>query len=135
MEELKTCYSLVKKLNDRQSVYRVYFDILRGDDGGTVEESMGMIRLVPGWKMEYKAGNPVRLIMVSDAHTHCERLVFPAARVTNTETGESEYTRGKLSISGKMTMMIDGGDPLTIKPVGEYVYNLHMCNSKESVGE
>ncbi len=61
-----------------------------------------------------------KMIAVSDAHTHIERLVFPAFVRDN-----GEHCILTNEIDGKHTFMIDGGDPRSVYP--DAVYLRHLC--------
>ena len=77
-------------------------------------------------KEEYKEGvldsfkDGCKMIAVSDARTHIERLVFPAFVRDN---GENCILTNE--IDGKHTFMIDGGDPRSVYP--DAVYLRHLC--------
>ena len=79
---------------------------------------------------------PTKYFVVSDAHHHIERLVFPVyvpeqiteIKVTSDEIGL--YFLG-CHCAGEMTMMIDGGDYSTIRDDCEYLAELWEANTKE----
>jgi hypothetical protein len=77
-------------------------------------------------KPEYKDGvldnfkEGCKMIAVSDAHTHIERLVFPAF-----VREDGEHCILTCEIDGKHTFMIDGGDPRSVYP--DEVYLRHLC--------
>lgn len=60
-----------------------------------------------------------RMVVVSDAHTHIERLVFPGFCI------DGKWGGGGNEIDGKHTFMIDGGDPRSVYP--DEVYLRHLC--------
>lgn len=107
-------YELIKK-NETSRYYKMDFTIVEGLNGSKLKK-------------------PTNLIMVSDAHTHIERLVFPLSlREGNTM---EEFINGKkqscfvslIQIAGKMTFMIEGGDPTTVLADEEYIKQLHEHN-------
>ena len=69
---------------------------------------------------QFKEG--VWRVCVSDAHTHIERLVFPAVKKDN---AEKPYTFLACDIDGKHTYMIYGGDERAI--YDDEVYLRHLC--------
>lgn len=77
-------------------------------------------------KEEYQEGildsfkDGCKMIAVSDARTHIERLVFPAFIRDN---GEHFFL--PCEIDGKLTSMIKGGDPRSVYP--DAVYLRHLC--------
>ena len=60
-----------------------------------------------------------RMVVVSDAHTHIERLVFPGFCI------DGKWGGGGNEIDGKHTFMIDGGDPASV--YADEVYLRHLC--------
>lgn len=67
-----------------------------------------------------------RLVCVSDAHTHVERLVFPA--FTYLDNGVVKYSIMSLQIDGKHTFSINGGDPDSVHDDEVYLRHLGMVN-------
>lgn len=72
---------------------------------------------------------PYELVVVSDAHTHCERLAFAAYRVESDVAWEyvfdglaEKYYVDWNNVTGYWTMMIYGGDSNTMFP-DEYYLN------------
>ena len=65
----------------------------------------------------------IRLVCVSDAHSHIERLVFPAIVING------EYSITANDIAGKHTMMIDGGDPDSVYDDAVYLRRLCQINN------
>lgn len=61
-------------------------------------------------------------VCVSDAHTHIERLVFPAVIINGRFTGLT------YEIDGKHTMMIDGGYPEAVYDDAVYLRHLAIIN-------
>ncbi len=60
-----------------------------------------------------------RLITISDALTHIERLVFPAYCV------DGSWSMMGMEIDGKHTFLIDGGDTKAV--YADEVYLRHLC--------
>ncbi len=79
----------------------------------------------------------ITAICISDAHTHQERLVFPAMLVkhsikTPTQSGKDEYLPlVGLEIDGIMTMMIHGGDGSTMKEPEYYIKRIAESNNMD----
>lgn len=65
----------------------------------------------------------IRYIVVSDAHTHIERLVFPAVKFK-----DGNITGISHDIAGKHTFMIDGGDSRAVYPDEVYLRFLARLN-------
>lgn len=86
---------------------------------------------IHGFEMEKGETN---LIMISDAHTHIERLVFPLyLREGYTVQDLIAKRQGAASvdmvqIAGQMTMMIHGGDQDTVLPDENYIHQLYELN-------
>ena len=59
------------------------------------------------------------MVVVSDAFTHIERLVFPGFRLNG------NWSFIEANIDGKHTFMIDGGDPKAV--YADEVYLRHLC--------
>lgn len=77
---------------------------------------------------------PTKYVVVSDATTHVERLVFPVYIVNGyTESDLLNLVNGCieidfLQIAGEITMMIHGGDPESIREDEEYLEELIKAN-------
>ena len=65
----------------------------------------------------------VRIVCVSDAFTHIERLVFPAF------IAKDEYHGLSVNIDGKHTFMIDGGDSESVYEDAVYLRHLAIINN------
>ena len=70
-------------------------------------------------------------VVVSDARTHTERLVFAGMRYQLPDGEETIGPASMLQISGYHTMMIHGGDPSTILPDEVYLRQISILNSKK----
>lgn len=68
--------------------------------------------------------NFVNKVCISDAHTHYERLVFPAWTVMNTNTEVKVLTHDAVHISGAWTMLIHGGDESTMRKPEVYARHI-----------
>lgn len=131
MENLKA--KLVAKLNGgRQRVYQLSMPIAKGYNRlqgyeNDVVEALNYInkRLRPEYMDIIKEATEVTHIVVSDARTHSERLVFPAMPYTDLN-GTLKYHFSMDEIEGYHTMMIDCGDSSSMKP--DYVYIRLLAN-------
>lgn len=91
-------------------------------------------RIKPVYERISDISNGFEYVIVSDAHTHIERLVFPAGKFRDKET-EREFIAhlSTRCISGKYTFRIHGGDSNSVYPDGVYLRQLQMLNPiKES---
>jgi hypothetical protein len=74
-------------------------------------------------------GDDNKIVCISDANTHTERLVFIGAKVINTETNITNYTIWSMfEIDGKMTFLTTGGDKNSVYPDEVYLRHLRMLN-------
>ena len=67
---------------------------------------------------------PYKIVMVSDATTHIERLVFP---IYTKEDGKRAVDLKQ--VAGEWTTMIEGGDEDSIRPDKEYLEDLIKANT------
>ena len=131
MENLKA--KLVAKLDGgRQRVYQLSMPIAKGYNRlqgyeNDVVEALNYIRkrLRPEYIDIIKEVTEVTHIVISDAKTHSERLVFPAMPYTDLD-GTVRYHFSMDQIEGCHTMMIHGGDETSVKP--DYVYIRLLAN-------
>lgn len=131
MENLKA--KLVATLNNgRQRVYQLSMPITKGYNRlqgyeNNVVEALNYIRkrLRPEYVDIIKEATEVTHIVISDAKTHSERLVFPAMPYTDLD-GTIRYHFSMDQIEGCHTMMIHGGDETSMKP--DYVYIRLLAN-------
>lgn len=124
---------LVKTLaNGRIRVYELSEPIYKGksDIAGEViiEKSLSDFyeRIKPEFKesaLQYRKDG-CYYVVISDAHTHIERLVFPGIKVE-----DDVYAWNFDDIGGKHTMMIDGGDPDSVYPDEVYIRRLAQLNN------
>lgn len=68
-------------------------------------------------------------VCVSDARTHIERLVFAAGRYKDPEGNISIGIYSMLHIDGRLTFMIHGGDPESVKDDMVYLRHIAIANS------
>lgn len=77
----------------------------------------------------------VRMICISDAHTHTERLVFPAGKCKDDTTGEEHYSiKDFMHIAGNMTTMAFGGNSASVQEYEHYLKKLAEYNNAEYEG-
>ena len=88
-------------------------------------------RLKEEWFVDEDISESFDKIAVSDAHTHIERLVFPAVWCKNKNTGERCVVWNMDNIAGVHTMMIHGGDSSMVFPFGHYVDELYKINASD----
>lgn len=91
------------------------FDIIKDIINSFIE------RLEDGYS-KYVNPNGLEYICISDAHTHTERLVFPAFKLEDT------LLINHLHIAGDMTMMICGGDDSLVYEPEHYFKQLAEAN-------
>lgn len=115
----KRYYELSEYINTGRSGFTGDFSIAE-----TLKDDIKRIR--PEYKEELTLflsdERGTKWVCISDAHTHTERLAFPAFPCRD---GYSFTTR---SISGKNTFMIYGGDSRTVHPDEVYLRHLAMIN-------
>lgn len=85
-----------------------------------------------------RLGKGVEYVAISDAHTHIERLAFPA--FDTGETGERlphghPYVTLCSEIEGKHTEMVSGGDARKVYPDLVYLRRLAQLNGYKWEGE
>lgn len=118
--------------NGQQRFYRLSEPITKGysDIGGEFNIAECVRKLLPRLQMTDDQREIVRnayahgctLVAISDAHTHVERLAFPAANIGD------EYGILPDDIAGKHTMMIHGGNCRSIYNDGTYLRWLCRLN-------
>lgn len=79
-----------------------------------------------------RLGNGINYVAISDAHTHIERLVFPAFL---TSLFDAPYIFIPSEIEGKHTTMISGGDAKAVYPDLVYLRRLAQINGYKWEGE
>jgi hypothetical protein len=118
---------LIEKI-ENQTYYQLDFKIKKGATFTIKEIFEDGFKFTEDWELDDNISDSVDKICISDAHTHTERLVFPAFYVRNKTTGERRVYHSYNQIAGKMTMMIHGGDPSTVKDHKVYVRWLRRIN-------
>jgi hypothetical protein len=71
----------------------------------------------------------IKFVCVSDAHTHIERLCFPAFEVRDLYTCEVRLAHRNNAICGYHTFLTHGGNSAMVKPDRAYIRYLMMLNS------
>jgi hypothetical protein len=72
-------------------------------------------------------------VVISDANTHIERLVFAGMRYELPDGKETIGPASMLHIGGALTMMIYGGDINYIRPDKVYLRQIAILNSTNKV--
>lgn len=115
--------------NGRQRFFRISEPITKGcsDLGGECNIAENVAKILPRLQMtdeereavarDYSGG--CTLVCISDAHTHVERLAFPAVAIGG------KFGILPDDIAGKHTMMIHGGDPKAV--YDDVVYLRYLC--------
>ena len=128
---------LIKKTIN-QRFYEVDFKVKRGVAGALdvrkIRTDLSK-RLKKEFVMDDTTSDFTKLICISDAHTHTERLAFPAFVVREKKTGELHYGADMMHISGMHTMMIHGGDPRCVYDDKVYIRHIRLLNKKEQENE
>lgn len=113
---------------DKKKYYKLDFNVYVSVKGKNLKE------LYEKFLMNFKDGVIVHskfdkfdTICISDAHTHCERLVFPAYRYTFCEN-VNKLSHTYDEIAGTHTMMIFGGDTNHHLEAEEYIEQLREAN-------
>lgn len=123
---------VIKMGEDRVSIYKLSEPIHKGksDWSGEVDIAKSLNdlydNLLPQFQdsaNKYRKGDDCYYVAISCAHTHIEKLTFPAIRI-----GEDRYTYICDNIAGKHTRMIDGGDPSTVYADEVYLRYLATLN-------
>jgi hypothetical protein len=118
---------LIEKTGN-QTYYKLDFKIKKGNTGTIKEIFADGFTFTEDWELDDNLSDGVDKICISDAHTHTERLVFPAFYVRNKNTGEKRVYHRCNQIAGELTMMINGGDPSTVRDHKVYVRWLRRLN-------
>lgn len=122
--------TLIKELHNEsnQKVYKLDFKVYTSKYG-SIKEILKDRKLKEGWKFDCPT-DYVDKVMVSDAHTHFERLVFPVVDLVNVNTGKKTQSQILIQIAGEWTAMIHGGDPLSMLEPEEYFEQLYELNKE-----
>jgi hypothetical protein len=122
--------------NGSQRYYKLDFKVRNYKLGNSIETIEGLFKSDP---LELKEGkillipemDYVDCICISDAHTHAERLVFPAMQYYDVgDESNIKVSHRNNNIGGKMTMMIHGGDTSAMYSDEVYIRNLRRYNAK-----
>ena len=123
------------KQNSKQRYYQLDFRIVNhfGPGGKTIADIWkgDPMRLNPEYELVEDIANSIDKVCISDAHTHIERLVFPAFNVRNKKTGEITTVHRNNQIDGSLTFMTHGGDSKSVRDDAVYIRHLRMANKKE----
>lgn len=122
--------TLIKELHNEsnQKVYKLDFKVYTSKYG-SIKEILKDRNLKEGWKFDCPT-DYVDKVMVSDAYTHFERLVFPVVDLVNVNTGKKTQSQILSQIAGEWTAMIHGGDPLSMLEPEEYFEQLYELNKE-----
>lgn len=123
--------TLIRELNPNQRMYRLDFKVYKGVNGVKVRDiaERATRDLTSKWSFDGNM-NYVDTVVVSDAHTHAERLVFPAFKFKNKDTGEVIHSHIIIQIAGQWTMKIHGGDVSSMLEPEEYFEQLYEVNKE-----
>lgn len=119
------------KENQYQRYYQLDFQIkFFGKNSSSIADLFkhDPIKLKELYELAEDISESINKVCVSDAHTHIERLVFPAFNIINKETGEIELCHRCNNIDGKHTFMTRGGDPREVHDDAVYIRHLRMIN-------
>lgn len=119
------------KTTDKQRIYKSDVEITRFPNprfDWDSEIKHANVRLKPGVKM---LEDKCFYVVVSDAHTHIERLVFAGMRYQLSDGEEIYAPVSMLQITGRYTMMIHGGDPQSVYPDEVYLRQIAILNSSQ----
>lgn len=90
--------TLIKVFNNEsnQKMYKLDFKIY-DTKYGKIKMILNNLKFKPGWELDGEQ-DFVDTVVIYDAYTHFDRLVFPVINVVNTETGE----KNKLMLLSKL---------------------------------
>ena len=115
---LKRFYKLSHKINKGAVMF---------DNNVVISEEVLSVKFKPEYQFlqdALKEGTDI--ILVSDAHTHIERLVF--AGISYEENGETKYGSVSVQIGGKHTYLTEGGDKEACYEPEVYIRRLCQLN-------
>lgn len=123
--------TLIKELHNRcnQKMYKLDFKIYTSKYGTVKDIAENYNHLKEEWKFDGQT-DYIDTVLISDASTHFERLVFPVYNLINTKTGEKVQTHILIQIAGDWTMMIYGGDKSSMLQPEEYFEQLYELNKE-----
>ena len=116
-----------------QRYYQLSFrvrNVSPGCPGKTIQKifEIDHLKFLDEYELAEDISESVDKVCISDAHTHVERLVFPAFFIREKATGEKILTHRCNMIDGVMTMMTRGGDWDAVYPDEVYLRHLRMMN-------
>lgn len=125
--------TLIKVFNNEsnQKMYKLDFKIY-DTKYGKIKMILNNLKFKPGWELDGEQ-DFVDTVVIYDADTHFDRLVFPVINVVNTETGEKKQTHALIKIAGEETMMIYGGDISSMLEPEEYFEQLYELNKQYQI--
>jgi hypothetical protein len=117
---------VLKEFGSHQKIYQLDFKVYKTKNY-TISEifKVNPIRLKDGYVLDEDLSECIDKVCVSDAHTHHERLVFPAFYVKN---NERILTFRCNAIDGQLTMMTQGGNISSMRKPEIYIRHLRMLN-------
>lgn len=122
------------KQNSKQRYYQLDFKIKKYKFGSSIKTIENLwkddpIHFNDEYELAEDISSNIDKVCISDANTHIERLVFPCFKVKNKKTNEIIISHRNNLICGQWTMMIDGGDPNTIKEDKVYIRYLWLLQN------
>jgi len=108
------------KLIEKKSIHQSYYEL-----GFEFDCKVELPKLKPEWILDDDILK-VSKVCISDAHTHIERLVFPAWYCKNVETGKRVLFHDMSDIAGSLTFLIHGGNVSTLKTPEEYAQEIKL---------
>lgn len=100
-------------------------------DIGKLLTEIDPIKLRDGIEIAEDLEEGIDKVCISDAHSHIERLVFPAFNVREISTGEVRVCHRQNAIAGRHTFLIHGGDSESVKPDAVYLRSIMRLNPTE----
>jgi len=126
-------YATLITQNNSQRFYQLDFNVSKTSGSPrTIKQLFEFepLKFNPGYELAEDVSESINKICISDAHTHTERLVFPAFNVRNKETSEI-YTDFRCdTIAGHWTFITNGGDDSFVYDDKVYIRYLKILNSR-----
>ena len=118
------------KATDSQRTYRLPKKCKRFPRCADVSEILAGTRskLKPKSEMVDDPADGIDKVTISDAHTHIERLVFPAFSVRNKESGEVFVDHDMVHIAGQLAFLTHGGSSRSVRADKVYLRRIMMLN-------
>ena len=113
-----------------QRFYQLDFKIFRYGNDKTIRDLFFKEppKFNDGYELAEDIVEYIDKICVSDAHTHIERICFPAFNVRNIKTGDIFVSHRVEAICGCWTLLTHGGDRNAVYPDAVYIRKLRMWN-------